>query len=53
MPINWLIIFLLCLMSLFIIMMMMNSLLLYIKMKKIMFNHMYNKNIYKKWKWLW
>nr|DBA43731.1 TPA_asm: ATP8 [Bombus soroeensis] len=47
MPINWMLIFFMCLMCLFIIMILMNSFLMYFHLKK-------NKNlIYKKWTWLW
>nr|QBP33732.1 ATP synthase F0 subunit 8 [Bombus pyrosoma] len=51
MPINWMIIFVLCLLSLIIIIIMMNSMLLYFKM-----NYKYNlpnKINVKKWNWLW
>nr|DBA43692.1 TPA_asm: ATP8 [Bombus nevadensis] len=47
MPINWLIIFILCLLCLFMIMINMNSLLLYFN-----FKNKFLKN-YKKWKWNW
>nr|DBA43562.1 TPA_asm: ATP8 [Bombus haemorrhoidalis] len=48
MPINWLIIFMMCLMSLLIMMFLINSLLIFLKIKK-------KSNIiyYKKWKWMW
>nr|DBA43614.1 TPA_asm: ATP8 [Bombus melanopygus] len=51
---NWLIIFLMCLMNLFIIIILMNSLLLMFNMK----NPINNKNkhmnyLNKKWKWSW
>nr|DBA43796.1 TPA_asm: ATP8 [Bombus supremus] len=48
MPINWLIIFIMCLMCILIIMMLMNSLILFYKNK-----NMNNSYFLKKWKWLW
>nr|YP_010174497.1 ATP synthase F0 subunit 8 [Bombus longipennis]QWV61245.1 ATP synthase F0 subunit 8 [Bombus longipennis]DBA43627.1 TPA_asm: ATP8 [Bombus lucorum] len=48
MPINWLIIFLMCMICLISIMILMNSLLLNLKIKNFK-----KKIIYKKWKWLW
>nr|DBA43939.1 TPA_asm: ATP8 [Bombus terricola] len=48
MPINWLIIFLTCLICLMLIMILLNSFLLDFKIKNLK-----KKIIYKKWKWLW
>nr|DBA43458.1 TPA_asm: ATP8 [Bombus sylvicola] len=52
---NWLMIFLMCLMCLFIIMMMINSLLLFYMMKIINFNKNNKCKNYmnNKWKWMW
>nr|DBA43874.1 TPA_asm: ATP8 [Bombus polaris] len=48
MPINWMIIFLLCLICLMTIVILMNSLMLYFKM-----GNVNSKFLYKKWKWMW
>nr|DBA43822.1 TPA_asm: ATP8 [Bombus ussurensis] len=48
MPINWLIIYILCLTCMFIIIIMINSFILFFKIKNIN-----NKSIYKNWKWMW
>nr|DBA43900.1 TPA_asm: ATP8 [Bombus perplexus] len=52
MPINWLMIFLLCLMCLFIMIIMLNSFLLHYKFKNIN-NNKYLMNFKKTKKWLW
>nr|DBA43536.1 TPA_asm: ATP8 [Bombus balteatus] len=48
MPINWLMIFFMCLMSLIFIVVLMNFLLMYMKM-----GNVNSKFLYKKWKWFW
>nr|DBA43952.1 TPA_asm: ATP8 [Bombus pratorum] len=60
MPINWLMIFLMCLTCLFITIILMNALLLYMKMKDINNNkknnnkkNNSNSKKKKKWEWSW
>nr|QBP33745.1 ATP synthase F0 subunit 8 [Bombus kashmirensis] len=51
MPINWLMIFLMCLTCLIIIMILMNSLMINYKLKNNSYKIKNNKMI--EWKWLW
>nr|DBA43913.1 TPA_asm: ATP8 [Bombus griseocollis] len=50
MPINWLMIFLMCLICLLTMNILLNSSLIYFKMNK---NHLNTNNIFKKWTWMW
>nr|DBA43601.1 TPA_asm: ATP8 [Bombus impatiens] len=53
MPINWLMIFIMCLMCLFLLMILMNSFMMIFPVKNKNIMKKINKNNFKKWKWLW